>query len=102
MSHITRRQLNLAIAATSLRALLPNTSSLAAPPDPARAELNALLAEIAKTEKSITNITVESAAVEQHLIGDQWIDQPITVELTARFDGTPGGKARFDVSKEVL
>src|SRR4051812_25570570 len=74
----------------------------APPPEPVSAELAALLGEIAKTENSITNISVQSAAVEQHLIGDQWIDQPITVELLARMDGTPGGKARFDVSNQVL
>src|SRR5258705_9169516 len=103
MSYLTRRQLNLALATASLSGILPTNIALSAPPpDPVRAELDALLGDIAKTEKSITNITVKSTAIEQHLVGDQWIDQPITVELLARMDGTPGGKARFDVSNQVL
>jgi hypothetical protein len=102
MPHITRREMNQAIAAASLGLLATDIASPAAPPDDPRAGLDALLAETSKTEKRITNMTIESEAVEEHLIGDQWIAQPITVALLARFDGTPGGKARFDVSKQVV
>ncbi len=103
MPGITRRQINAAIALSLTGVLRIDGASAAAPADdPARAQLNALLREISKTEQSIANITVEASAVEEHLIADHWVAQPITVALLARYDRIPGGKVRIDVRDEVL
>jgi hypothetical protein len=103
MPFLIPRRSAIAMLAASFGSLFQLTSSSdAAPPAKDADDLDTVLRQIAKTEQAIHNITVEGSVIEQHLIANQWVAQPITVALLARYDGTPGGHARFDVHKQVF
>jgi hypothetical protein len=70
-------------------------------------ELKQLVPAVEAPEKSVFNIRIESEIWVDRKVSlsdpcEPWQRTPIYVASTAWFDGSPGGKARVDVHKQVI